>query len=166
MIIKSVVLGWILLTSPVPQPIPNLINLDVPKPKPMVFHVTESEYEKSQKEVTVTEHETSWKNGIATAYYNGKDRMNGETGITASGYNLDNGSHYMGYHILASDRNIPLGTLVDIKINDEVLHCVVLDRGGAIVGHHFDLVLNGLEECVQFGKKEIQWQIVGKISTQ
>lgn len=168
MIIKSVVMGWMLFVSPIPQPIP------APTPEVVHIHVGLSEHDKEvaaaelehQKQVEAERlrYEQSWRSGIATAYYNGKDEMNGETGITGSGWNLDMGIIFHGYRILASDNSIPFGTLVDIKINDEVIHGVVLDRGGSIKGNHFDLVLESKAECIEFGKQDIQWQIVGKIN--
>jgi 3D (Asp-Asp-Asp) domain-containing protein len=91
--------------------------------------------------------------------------MNGETGVTASGYNLDNGIRYQGYNVLAGDKTIPLGTLIDIKLEDgKIIHGVVLDRGGAISGSHFDIVMDSRNTALAFGRQEIEWQKVGSIS--
>lgn len=166
MILSKLILTGLLALSPVtPKPIP------APKPPEIVFHVGESEYDieeakvQAEQEAKQAEYDKNWSDGIATGYYDGKDKMNGETGITASGYNLDNGIYYKGYRILAGDQSIPFGTLLDIKLQDgEILHGIVLDRGGAIVGSHFDIVLNSLEECLQFGKQNIKWQRVGKMN--
>lgn len=158
----SVLLGLMIFSSPIPQPVP--LPVPLPKPKPIVFQVGQSEHEK-QMEADRLKYEQSWQHGTSTAYYNGKDVMNGETGITASGYDLDNGAYYRGYRILASTRSIPLGTLIDIKLGKgEILHCVVLDRGGNIKGSHFDLVLESKTDCLQFGVQDIEWQKVGKIN--
>lgn len=157
MILKEVVLGWLLFHAPIlPQPIHALEvhAIEANPEKKIVFKQAASEYD------------LSWKNGIGTGYYNGKDRMNGETGITASGWNLDAGIYFNGFRILAGDRSIPLGTLVDIKLADgEVIHGVVLDRGGAITSNRFDITFNSRSQCFQFGRQEIQWQEVGKIGT-
>jgi 3D (Asp-Asp-Asp) domain-containing protein len=142
--IKLLLMGGLLF--PTPQPIP------VPKPAPIVFKVAPSKYD------------LSWIAGQGTAYYNGHDRMNGETGITASGYDLDNGKIFKGYRVLAGDQSFPLGTLIDIKLsNGEVINGVVLDRGGSVHGYHFDIVFDNLEDCLSFGRQEIQWQEVGRI---
>lgn len=163
--LKLLLLGSIIVASP--QPIPT------PKPTPIEFKVGQSEYEKQVQEeheqqvkeeaARKLKEEQSWINGTATAYCNCKDVMNGETGVTTSGYLLDNGITFNGYRILASDRNIPLGTLVDIKIGEEVLHGVVLDRGGAITGNHFDIVYPSRDSANAFGKQEMKYRIAGKV---
>jgi 3D (Asp-Asp-Asp) domain-containing protein len=138
--------GMLLFPTPQADPIP------VPKPKIIQFKIAPSEYDRA------------WVNGIATAYFNGKDRMNGETGITASGYDLDNGIHYMGYRVLAGDRSIPLGSLIDIKLySGQVIHGVILDRGGSINGNRFDIAFNDRAGCLDFGRQTVEWQRVGKI---
>jgi 3D (Asp-Asp-Asp) domain-containing protein len=119
-----------------------------PPPTPHVFEVGLSEYEKG------------WSSGIATAYYNGKDEMNGLLGITSSGYDLDEGSMYQGYHILATDDKFPFYTKIDIKVNGEILHGIVLDRGGRIRGNRFDIVHRTKKESFQFGKQDITWKVV------
>lgn len=160
--IKGLVLGMLLL-SPVPLPIlpptyPELLQLA--KPEPHVFEVTLSEYEKEQEQLR-QEYEKGWSPGIATAYYNGKDEMNGVLGITASGFDLDNGSSYQGYHILAADDKFPFKTLIDIELsNGEILHGIVLDRGGSIRGSHFDVVMSSYHDCISFGKQKMKWKVV------
>lgn len=162
--IGKLVLG-ILLLSPVPPTYPELLQLT--KPEPHVFEVTLSEYEKEliqrekEQEQLRQEYEKGWSPGIATAYYNGKDEMNGVLGITASGFDLDNGSSYQGYHILAADDKFPFKTLIDIELsNGEILHGIVLDRGGSIRGSHFDVVLDTFEDCKQFGRQKMKWKVV------
>lgn len=136
---------WGAMLVSTPQPIPE------PKPERITFETSPSVYDRS------------WGSGTLTSYYNGKDKMNGETGIVASGYDLDNGIYYRGYRILAADRSIPLGTLIDIKTKDgEILHGIVLDRGGAIKGNHFDMVFRSYEECIKFGRQRVEWQIITK----
>lgn len=108
--------------------------------------------------------EPAWIQGEATAYYNGKDRMNGETGICANGVNLDNGTLYKGYHIIATDKRIPFGSIVEVKLsNGDTLQCVVCDRGGAIRGNHIDIVMRNRKECMRFGRQPMQYRIIGKV---
>lgn len=119
-----------------------------------------------QKEIEAKKkaEEESWINGVATAYYNGKDRMNGETGVTASGYDLDNGTTYKGYRILAGAKNIPLGTVVEIRLPDgSTMKGVVLDRGGAITSHRFDIVMETYQDCIRFGRRGIKYKIIGSV---
>lgn len=157
----GLMLGVGLFIQPaLPSPI---VAQEIPQPKQ--FTVVKSQYELEQEEERKRiKEEQSWNHGSLTAYYNGKDRMNGETGITSSGYDLDNGSLYNGLHILASDERIPFGTLIDFKVGDKLMHGIVLDRGGRIVGNHFDIVLNSRGECFDFGRQKIKWKIVGRKS--
>lgn len=107
--------------------------------------------------------EPLWTEGVATAYCNCKDVMNGVTGITASGYDLDDGITFRGYRILASDMGIPIGTLVDIQTEGEVIHGIVLDRGSRITDNRFDIVYPSRGDSFNFGIQEIKYKIVGEI---
>lgn len=152
---------------------PNATPIDYPEPvKQIVFHVVKSQYELEQEELKREQEKIKqeqeelkqWKSGVATGYCNCHDTMNGETGITASGYDLDRGITYKGYSILAGDRSIPFGTLVDIKLsNGKIIHGIVLDRGGAIHGNHFDIVMSSRVSCFDFGRQKVTFKRVGKI---
>ena len=121
------------------------------------------EQKRLQVEKERKEHEqaSQWNTGFATSYWDGGG-ING-TGTTYSGYKLSNGITYNGKRILASDKKFPIGTFIDIKLqNGEVIHGVVLDRGGSVTGNHFDLVQGSEEECINFGRQEIKWKVVGQ----
>lgn len=132
------------------------INQSV-KVEPQIFKVGKSQYEIQQEELA------KWKTGSLTGYCNCKDVMNGETGITAYGYDLDAGIFYRGYRILATDPSIPFGTLIDIKLNGTLIHGIVLDRGGAIRGSHFDIVMPSRSSAFELGRQEIKFKVVGKL---
>lgn len=141
--------------SPTPVIAPTVAQ-EITTPPPVVVQEVKQE--------VVELAEPTWINGEATAYYNGKDRMNGESGITASGYSLDNGILYQDYRILAADRSIPLGTLVELSLKDgRVLIGIVLDRGGMITENKFDIVHRTYNECMDFGRQQIKYRIVGKV---
>lgn len=125
-----------------------------PKVQTTVTHVTTS------PEARPT---TSWKSGSVTAYCNCHDSINGN-GTTYSGYDLGEGITFKGYRILSADSSIKIGTLIDIKLsNGDIIHAVVLDRGGAIHGSHFDLVLPSYEKAMDFGVQNMSWRKVGSI---
>lgn len=157
MILKMLLGVSVLLQSNL-APLPALEETSQPVPKQFV--TVKSKYELALEE------EAKWHRGLATAYYNGKDEMNGILGITSSGYDLDNGYIYKGYRILASDKQYLFGTLIDIKLMDGTLiHGIVLDRGGAINGSgRFDIVFRNNSECINFGKQNITYKVRGKIN--
>ncbi|WP_256217379.1 3D domain-containing protein [Paenibacillus sp. OV219] len=102
--------------------------------------------------------------GVATAYCNCKDTMNGETGVTAAGYDLDNGIKFKGYHILASDKRYKFGTLVDITLESgRTIHGIVMDRGGAVKGNHFDIVYQSRDDAYEFGRQHVKFEIKGRL---
>ncbi|MGG2091352.1 3D domain-containing protein [Bacillus sp. S13(2024)] len=101
----------------------------------------------------------SWHDGVFTAYYPANNRMEGGS-ITATGYNLNNGIYYQGYRVIAADPSIPLYSIVEIKIGDEVMECQVLDRGGRIKGNLFDVAHEDGDSSNEFGRKYGQYRVV------
>ncbi|KRE33461.1 hypothetical protein ASG85_14435 [Paenibacillus sp. Soil724D2] len=90
--------------------------------------------------------------------------MNGETGITEAGYDLDKGITYKGYRILASDEKYKFGTLVDIHLGSgETIHGIVLDRGGTVKGNHFDIVYENRDKAYDFGIQDVTFEIKGRL---
>ena len=91
-----------------------------------------------------------WKNKIvmeSTAYEPGPVSC----GKWASGYTC-NGTE-AGYGVVAVDTNvIPLGTRLYIEGYG---YAVAADRGGAIDGHDIDLGFLTVEECIQWGRKDV-----------
>jgi 3D (Asp-Asp-Asp) domain-containing protein len=167
----SIVLSGMLLL-PTLQPITEPQTIPEPKVEKVDFKIVPSEHEirlreiEYEREQARLKYERSFQHGTLTAYCNCKDTMNGETGITASGYPLDNGLTYKGYRILAADRDIPLGTLIDIRLSSGlILHGIVLDRGGAIHGSHFDIVGFSRKSAMKFGRQEMEWQRVGRLES-
>ena len=61
----------------------------------------------------------------------------GCSGVTASGYNVKNTIYYQdstygSLRIVAADKKVPLGSVLRLTYHDQVIHAIVLDRGGAI----------------------------------
>lgn len=136
-----------IVTAPVPDPVPVQPIQTVPHvPQPPAPIVPEKNV------------------GVATAYCNCKDRMNGETGVTAAGYSLDNGLTYKGYRILAADKKYPFGTIVEMTLESgETITGIVLDRGGAVKGNHFDIVYKSRSKAYDFGVQDIKFEIKGRM---
>ena len=86
--------------------------------------------------------------GVFTAYCTCKKCTHG-SGRTASGVPAK------GY-ILAADRHIRFGTLV--KIGAETY--VVADRGSAINGHHFDVLMTSHNKATRFGRKRLEYKLI------
>lgn len=138
-------------------PLPPVEKPPVPKQFTTVKSNYELAVEKQKRE------EASWHQGSLTNYCNCKDKLNGETGVTANGYDLDNGIYYKGFRILASDKSIDFGTLISIRLADGTNFTgIVLDRGGAIRGSHFDMVAGSRKEALDFGRQRITFKVLGK----
>lgn len=81
----------------------------------------------------------------------------GCSGYTASGYNVNNtnsyeDSTYGTLRIVAAPRNLPLYSVIKIRnYKGGELLAIVLDRGGAIQGTKFDILVSSEEEAIQWG---------------
>jgi len=180
MIFKMVLVGGLMI--PTFQQ-PTLPIQQISEIKPIKFETVKSKYEieldqerkrkkrlerikkeriKAAQKVEHSDHH-SWHTGQATSYYAGENTMEGGH-ITATGYDLHNGIYYQGYRVIAAAKSIPLGTLIDIKLsNGSILHCIVLDRGGAITENKFDVTQVSNRKCVEFGRKKVEWKIKGRL---
>ena len=106
--------------------------------------------------------------GNITAY--GPDCV-GCSGITASGYKVKNTIYYNDkeygkIRIIAADKSLPFGTIVrisDLKMFDEPIIAIVLDRGGAIGFNknvYFDLLYKNEKSTYSFGKQKATFEIL------
>lgn len=106
--------------------------------------------------------------GTMTAY--GADCY-GCSGITASGYDIRNGNivyqdkTFGTLRITAADRSIPFGTVVRItglKVYDEPIFAIVLDRGYLIKGTLMDLAFSSEnDELVKHvGRSNVKYDIL------
>lgn len=75
-------------------------------------------------------------------------------GFTASGV-------YVREGIVAGDpRILPLGSVIDIKVDDQVLEKYeVMDTGGKIKGYIIDIWMATCEEAVQFGYRDVRVRV-------
>lgn len=75
-------------------------------------------------------------------------------GFTASGV-------YVREGIVAGDpRVLPLGSVIDIRVDDEVLREYrVMDTGGKIKGYIIDIWMPTCEEATEFGRREVDVRV-------
>lgn len=85
----------------------------------------------------------------------------GCTGITASGVDVRNTTHYKGYRVLAADRSVPFGTIMRITLEDgTVFDGIVQDRGGAIRGKRLDILVASKAEAYRLGRQKVSVEIL------
>ncbi len=125
------------------------------------------------EEVLVQKNNSNYKildsyEGTMTAY--GADCL-GCTGITASGYDINNDNiHYEDktfgiLRIVAADRSVPSGTVVRVKglkIYEEPILAIVLDRGGVIKGTLMDLAFGFQDnlDVKKIGRSNVVYDIL------
>lgn len=94
----------------------------------------------------------------ATFYTAGCD---GCTGITASGVDVRNTTHYKGYRVIAADRSVPFGTIMRITLEDgTVFDGIVADRGGAIRGNRLDILVDTRARAYELGRQQVRVEIL------
>jgi len=85
----------------------------------------------------------------------------GCTGITASGVDVRNTTHYKGYRVIAADRSIPFGTIMRITLEDgTVFDGIVADRGGAIKGRRLDILVETRACAYELGRQQVKVEII------
>jgi len=106
--------------------------------------------------------------GTMTAY---GANCKGCSGITAYGYDIRNNNIYFEdktfgiLRIVAADRSIPFGTVVRVrglKVYDEPILAIVLDRGGVIKGTLMDLAFGDENEEIvkQLGRSNVTYDVL------
>lgn len=102
---------------------------------------------------------------VMTSY--GPD-CDGCSGITASGFDVRNTIYYndkdYGYlSIVAADRSIPFGTVIEFYQDSSSFKAIVLDRGGAIgfdSRSQFDLLRESEYISLDFGVVSVSYKIL------
>ena len=69
---------------------------------------------------------------------------------------------YKNLRIVAADKSIPCGSIVKIKRikNYKDIYAIVLDRGGAIKGTLFDLLVEGEKSATSLGRQHVKYEIL------
>lgn len=91
----------------------------------------------------------------------------GCSGITASGYNVKNtiyysDSEYGSVRIVAAPKEIPLYSILILhNYKGDPITVIVLDRGGAIKGTKFDILVSSEKEAYSWGiQNDVEFEIL------
>lgn len=96
---------------------------------------------------------------VEATFYTAK--CNGCSGITASGYDVRRTITYKGLRIVAMSKDIPLYTIVNVKLTDgSEFKAIVLDRGGAIKRGKMDVLVATKSEAYRLGRQQAQVTIL------
>jgi 3D (Asp-Asp-Asp) domain-containing protein len=103
---------------------------------------------------------SQWRDFTATAYT--ADCPEGCSGITKTGLDVRNRTHFEGKRIIATDPSvIPLGTTVELRFsNGKLERAIALDTGGAIDGTIIDYLISDNASAIQFGRQHVQIRII------
>lgn len=101
-------------------------------------------------------------NAEFTFYYPANDVSQG-AGITATGHDLYASRFFNGYRIMAAPPNYPFYSLLEVTYDGKTFIGVVLDRGGAIQGNHFDIAVDNHDEAYSNGRKWGTVKLIGKL---
>lgn len=96
---------------------------------------------------------------VEATFYTAKCK--GCSGFTASGYDVRKTVYYGKYRIIALDKSIPLGTIVNVKLaNGNTFDAIVLDRGGAIKRGKADILVASYDEAIRLGRQKATVTII------
>ena len=92
---------------------------------------------------------------------------NGCSGVTASGYNVKNTIYYNdpefgSVRIVAGPKEVPLYSILTLhNYKGDPITVIVLDRGGAIKGTKFDILVSSESEAIQWGiQNNVEFEIL------
>lgn len=116
------------------------------------------------KEVSTVSKDVTTFKGKVTHY--GPD-CKGCSGVTASGYNVKNTIYYSdsefgSVRIVAAPKEIPLYSILTLhNYKGDPITVIVLDRGGAINGTKFDILVSSEQEAYSWGiQNNIEFEIL------
>lgn len=96
---------------------------------------------------------------VEATFYTAKCK--GCSGFTASGYDVRKTVHYGKYRIIALSKDIPLGTIVNVKLaNGNTFDAIVLDRGGKIGKGKADILVASYDEAIRLGRQKATVTII------
>lgn len=88
-------------------------------------------------------------------------RCEGCSGITSSGVDVRNTTHFRGYRVLAADRSVPFGTIMRITLEDgTVFDGIVADRGGDIGQGRLDVLVGTKARAYELGRQQVRVEIL------
>ncbi|WP_413155969.1 3D domain-containing protein [Enterococcus casseliflavus] len=71
--------------------------------------------------------------------------------------------YYDGYVVVAAPPAYPFYTLLEINYNGQILQGIVLDRGGAIQGSHFDICVSDESTAYSLGVGTGTIKVIGSL---
>jgi 3D (Asp-Asp-Asp) domain-containing protein len=100
----------------------------------------------------------SWKNFQMTHY---TANCEGCSGITYSGHDARQSIYKNGKRVIATDPNvIPQGSIVEIDDGGFVFRAQALDIGSAIKGNIVDLLVDGNQNALSLGRKNVKIRVI------
>ncbi|WP_245637773.1 3D domain-containing protein [Cytobacillus solani] len=103
---------------------------------------------------------TAWQPFEITAYT--ADCAEGCTGVTATGIDVTQRSHYEGKRVIAADPSVlPMWSTVELRFADgRVEQAIAIDKGGAIKGRKLDYLIGSHSAAVRFGRQKVDVKII------
>ena len=82
-------------------------------------------------------------------------------GVTATGIDVSQSIYHEGRRVIAVDPSvIPLGTNVIVATADgNSFEAVAEDTGGDIVGNRIDILVDSVDEAIEFGRRSVEVEI-------
>jgi 3D (Asp-Asp-Asp) domain-containing protein len=103
---------------------------------------------------------TAWQPFEITAYT--ADCAEGCSGITATGIDVRQRTHYEGKRVIAADPSVlPMWSTVELRFADgQVESAIALDKGGAIKGRKLDYLIGSHGDAIRFGRQKVDVKII------
>lgn len=104
--------------------------------------------------------ETAWQPFEITAYT--ADCAEGCTGITATGIDVRNTTHYEGKRVIAADPSVlPMWSTVELRFADgRIERAIAIDKGGDIKGRKLDYLIGDNQSAIRFGRQQVDVKII------
>jgi len=87
----------------------------------------------------------------------------GCAGVTATGIDVSQSIYHEGKRVIAVDPAvIPLGSEVIVKAGEQEFEAVAEDTGGDIRGNRVDILVNSVDEALEFGRQSVNIEIINE----
>ncbi|NYV67586.1 hypothetical protein HYI36_20110 [Bacillus sp. Gen3] len=103
---------------------------------------------------------TQWRDFEVTAYT--ADCAEGCIGITKTGIDVRQRTHYEGKRVIATDPSIiPMWSTVELRFGDGTTEqAIAVDTGGAIKGERIDYLVGDNATAIKFGRQSVSVRII------
>ena len=87
----------------------------------------------------------------------------GCSGVTATGIDVSQSIYHEGRRVIATDPAvIPLGSEVIVKAGGQEFEAVAKDTGGDIIGNRIDILVDSVDEALEFGRQSVSIEIINE----